>query len=230
VTALRKPVFDAIRAQKGSILPVEVPLIDDLLDQLGFDADGKQTLTDPAAFFRAVRANFGSLDQDQVDGINALLAGMGEAGWAIAWTAYGLATAWHETAKRMQPVREGLNASDAWHRKHLARYYPWYGRGHVQTTWERNYRHADKALGLSGRLIADADLMLTNEVSIPTMVRGMSEGWFTGKSLGDYLDSERGTFEEFKAARRIINGTDKDELIAGYAQRFQAALQAGGWA
>lgn len=31
----RKPVFDAIRAAKGSILPAEVTLIDDLLDRLG---------------------------------------------------------------------------------------------------------------------------------------------------------------------------------------------------
>ena len=36
MTALRKPVFDAIRAEKGSILPAEVSLIDELLDQLGF--------------------------------------------------------------------------------------------------------------------------------------------------------------------------------------------------
>jgi lysozyme len=35
VTDLRKPVFDAIRAAKGSIAPAEVKLIDDLLDRLG---------------------------------------------------------------------------------------------------------------------------------------------------------------------------------------------------
>lgn len=35
MTDLRKPVFDAIRAAKGSIAPHEVPYIDDLLDRLG---------------------------------------------------------------------------------------------------------------------------------------------------------------------------------------------------
>ena len=34
---------------------------------------------------------------------------------------------------------------------------------------------------------------------------------------------------EFREARRIINGTDKASLIAGYALDFQDALKAGGW-
>jgi hypothetical protein len=34
---------------------------------------------------------------------------------------------------------------------------------------------------------------------------------------------------QFTAARRIINGTDQNRKIAGEAQKFQAALQAGGW-
>jgi hypothetical protein len=31
------------------------------------------------------------------------------------------------------------------------------------------------------------------------------------------------------SARRIINGTDKNDKIAAEAMKFQAALQAGGW-
>jgi len=35
---------------------------------------------------------------------------------------------------------------------------------------------------------------------------------------------------QFTHARRIINGTDKAVMIAGYAAKFQDALIAGGWA
>ena len=40
MTDLRKPVFEAIRAAKGSIAPHEVPYIDDLLDRLGIAKAG----------------------------------------------------------------------------------------------------------------------------------------------------------------------------------------------
>lgn len=56
------------------------------------------------------------------------------------------------------------------------------------------------------------------------MVDGMEAGRFTGKKLSDYLPGD------YVNARRIINGTDKAEQIAGYARQFEAALKAGGWA
>ena len=58
----------------------------------------------------------------------------------------------------------------------------------------------------------------------------MEQGWFTTKKLADYLpiDGPAG-FEAFKAARRIINGTDKAAEIAKIAVTFQDALVAGRW-
>ena len=53
-------------------------------------------------------------------------------------TAYVLATAYHETAHTMKPVREAFWLSEGWRRDNL-RYYPWYGRGYAQLTWRRNY-------------------------------------------------------------------------------------------
>jgi putative chitinase len=58
----------------------------------------------------------------------------------------------------------------------------------------------------------------------------MAKGWFTGKSLGTYIGTGAGKLAEFREARRIINGTDKADLIAGLAVQFQEALVAGGWA
>ena len=62
------------------------------------------------------------------------------------------------------------------------------------------------------------------------MVRGMREGWFTGLDCAGCLPGKGpGVRSQFVRARRIINGTDKADMIAGYALAFQAALKAGGW-
>jgi hypothetical protein len=63
------------------------------------------------------------------------------------------------------------------------------------------------------------------------MVLGMIEGWFTGKQFASYLPAEGpATTVQFTSARRIINGIDRAEKVAGYAMSFQSALVAGGWA
>jgi putative chitinase len=54
------------------------------------------------------------------------------------------------------------------------------------------------------------------------MFRGMAEGWFTGKKLGEYFNEER---DDPVNARQIINGNDRDEEIAGYHEEFLAALK-----
>lgn len=189
-------------------------------------------LRDVGAFYEALRAFTGPLRQAQVDGFTSLTAAMAAARWPIAWAAYGLATAWWETAKRMEPVREGywLKDAEAWRKKNL-RYYPHYGRGYVQLTWPANYEKADHELGLGGKLIADLDLALQPDIAAKILVKGMEEGWFTAKSLKTYLpiDGKAG-FDAFKAARRIINGQDKAAEIARIAGKFQDALAVGGWA
>jgi putative chitinase len=193
-------------------------------------------LADAQAFFKVIREKFGSLDQEQVEGFNSLLQAMGAASWPIAWAAYGLATAWHETNRSMQPVEEAYYLAnkvknlDAWRQKNLSRYYPWHGRGYVQLTWERNYKNADKELGLNGALIGDRSLALRPDIAAKIMVRGMEEGWFTGKKTSDYLPANGpATLEDYRRARPIINAMDKAALIAGQAEAFEAALTAGGW-
>lgn len=186
---------------------------------------------DLSVFFDGVRPLFGGrLTKAQVSGMEEILSVLREYDYPLAWAAYALATTFHETARRMQPVREGLNASESWRRKNL-RYYPYYGRGLVQITWLENYRKADQKLGLEGRLVADLDLALDPHISAQILALGMKEGWFTGKSLETYLPSREklGTKAQFKNCRRIINGTDKADLIADQALAFQTALQKGGW-
>lgn len=182
-----------------------------------------------ANFFATVRAptRCGPLKTSQVDGFNAVLEAA--EGSPLSHTAYMLATAWHETARTMQPVREAYWLSEQWRKKNL-RYWPWYGRGYVQLTWEANYERADKELDLGGALLDDADLAMRPDIAAKIMRRGMDEGWFTGVSLGAILPMQGvATRKQYMDARTIINGRDKADLIEDYAQWFERALRDGGW-
>lgn len=164
----------------------------------------------------------GRLTQQQVDGLNLLLDHWERSGLADnRWLAYILATVFHETAATMQPIRERGGE------KYLKakRYWPYYGRGHVQLTWERNYRAMGALLGLD--LVSHPDLALRPDVSVKVLFEGMTRGAsgkgdFTGKSLEDYFNA---TTDDPVGARRIVNGTDKAELIAGYHRNFLDAIE-----
>jgi hypothetical protein len=186
---------------------------------------------DKAAFYTHVRAKRGPLKASQVSGFEACVAAC--AGAPLAHQAYMLATAWHETAATMQPVREAYWLSEEWRREHL-RYYPWYGRGYVQLTWEGNYIRADEeasdaGLIKAGELLGDADLAMRPDLAAFIMRRGMDEGWFTGVKLGAVLPMAGvATRQQYMNARTIINGRDKADLIEDYAQVFERALRDGG--
>ena len=185
------------------------------------------------AFFDHIRKPlFNRLTAKQVSGHEDILKELKRRNVPLSHAAYVLATAYHETAKRMQPVREGLNASDAWRKRNL-RYYPWYGRGHVQLTWRENYVRADRELGLGGALVANADLALEPEVSVQVLVVGSVEGWFSKDRQGKPHTLARhiktGTRAEYRQARRIINIMDKADLIAGHALVYKEALQKAGY-
>lgn len=140
--------------------------------------------------------------------------------------AYVLATAEHETAGSFEPVREAYyigSKAEAWRKKNL-RYYPWYGRGFVQLTWEDNYKKAGKKLGLD--LTTDPDRVMEPEIAAQILVRGMKEGWFTTKKLGDYITLKR---SDFVGARQIVNGTDRAGKIAKLAKKYDRELKAVGY-
>lgn len=137
--------------------------------------------------------------------------------------AYVLATTEWETNKTFEPVREAYWLSEDWRKKNL-RYYPWYGRGFVQLTWEDNYIKAGKKLGLN--LTSNPDVVMDPEISAKILVIGMKEGWFTGKKLSDYITLKR---SDFGNARRIVNGTDKAKEIASLAAKYDNELMKAGY-
>lgn len=124
---------------------------------------------------------------------------------------YILATVFHETGKRMQPVKEfgGENYLKS------KPYYPYYGRDFVQTTWLRNYEKVKEFTGVD--VVSHPDLIANTEMAAKVAVHFMIKGLYTGKKLSDYFSQVK---EDWINARRIINGTDKAELIAGYAHQF----------
>jgi putative chitinase len=194
-----------------------------------------------AAFFKTVRARLGPLKQFQVDGISTILDVVKDE--PLSWQAYMLATAWHETATTMQPIKE--RGGEAYFTEHydVAGRRPkvciqygntcagdgprFCGRGYVQLTWKSNYAKAGEALGVD--LVADPDLAMDARHAAAIMLTGMKEGWFTGKRLATYLPAQGvATADAYRQARRIINGTDKADLIEDYAQVFERALRYGG--
>lgn len=184
---------------------------------------------DKPKFYASLRARnsgvFGtSLSQGQVNGCEALLKEAESEGTPLRFLAYMLATAYHETSATMQPVREiGKGKGKEYGKPINGRTY--YGRGYVQLTWLANYQRAAKELAID--LVRYPDDALEPDIAAAIMFRGMTEGWFTGKKLADYINLDK---TDYINARRIVNGTDKAEKIAGYAEAFETALREGGYA
>lgn len=187
-------------------------------------------------FAYARRAPFGgSLSQAQVDGMTSILKYCEIFNLPLVWIAYILATAFHESAHTMQPVRETLASSDAKAIANLDKAFAagklpqvktpywrkdkngksWFGRGLVQVTFERNYLKFG---------ITEPDDALNMQTAVKILVDGMTQGLFSGRRLKDYGSTEN----VFRAvdARAIVNGTDKASLIAGYYTGFLGALKA----
>lgn len=198
------------------------------------DFSGKTPL-DRDKFFSTIKASlFKQFAQSQVNGISFILDGWNLSGLTdLRWLAYMLGTIYWETAKTFQPVKEYGNLAYLKNK----RYFPYYGRGYVQLTWQENYQlmshywnkyHPDETIDL----VRNPDLAQNPRIALFILFEGMtrgrsSKGDFTGKSLEDYFNNDK---TDWLGARRIINGTDKAKQIAEISQRFYDALRiATGW-
>jgi predicted chitinase len=132
--------------------------------------------------------------------------------------AYVLATVEHETNNTFEPVREAYWKSEHWRKKNL-RYWPFYGRGYVQITWERNYQKYSELLNID--LVATPDFAMEHPIALFILVHGFEHGVFTGRKLEDYV---RAGTTDYWNARRCINGTDQAGRIRAMANRWMAKL------
>lgn len=193
--------------------------------------------------FSILRNAFGKLTQSQVAEIEFIVSTIDQdKSISYPQAAYMLATTWHETAARMLPIEEygkGKNRTyGTWYRNSIGALYSfidgskrkaylysqlpylYYGRGYVQLTWYFNYEIASKKIGVD--FLNNPDLVMNKNHAVKIMIQGMKEGWFTGRKLSDYIYQSK---KDYEGARRIINGTDKAKLIAGYAETFEKALR-----
>ncbi|MGL4240271.1 MAG: glycoside hydrolase family 19 protein [Beijerinckiaceae bacterium] len=196
-------------------------------------------MLDRKAFFDRIRDPLfgGRISRSQADGIRAILDRW-DAERAMTdrrWLAYMLATAHHETARTMQPIRErggqayfmrmyDVTGGRAELARRMGNTRPgdgerYSGRGYVQLTWKANYRLAGEKLGED--LVGHPDLAMRPDIAARIMFAGMAEGWFTGRRLADHF---AGAKADWRGARRIINGLDQADLIKGYALAYDAAL------
>ena len=210
---------------------------------------------DKKAFYATLRRDprvFGtSLGKRQVAGIEGLLKAFDTHGdGQIDTLAYGLATAYHETARAMVPIKETVmshhrdkNPSDdtvirrldAWARRigrttniywrRQGRYnLAYFGRGHVQLTWELNYQRSSADAGVD--LLRYPDKMLDPVISARVLWGGLLDGRWNGggNGLRHYLEKS-----DLQGARRTVNITDQWHKVAEYHYAFLGALEDAGW-
>jgi len=200
------------------------------------------------AFYNTVRERMKGLNSHQVVGFEAVLAAID--GAPLSHQAYMLATAWHETAATMLPIKERGGEAYFTDMYDVAGKRPktciaygntcagdgpkYCGRGYVQVTWKSNYAKLDQEAawgGLTelGEILANPDLAMRPDIAALALRKGMDEGWFTSKRNLSYLPAKGvATKQQYIDARRIINGTDKADLIEDYAQIFERALRDAG--
>ena len=186
-----------------------------------------------AGGFAIIRLKFGSLSQEAVDNINLIVETCEKYNLSYPQTSYLLATTYHETGGTMKPIKE--YGGD----KYLSKYdtgrlakalgntpqadgdgIKYAGKGYVMITGYYNYKFAGEQLGID--LINNPDLALQPKYAAEILVNGSIGGWFTSKKLSDYINDKK---KDYINARRVINGLDKAQLIAGYAVVFEKALR-----
>lgn len=173
---------------------------------------------------------FKPLEADQKAGLSELLSYFNDDPHMtdIRWVAYCLATVKHECGDEWQPIEEYGKGKGLKYGHPVPPYqHVYYGRGLVQTTWKGNYEmltvawnkaHPDRPVDF----VKNPELLLQMEYSYFAMSYAMRNGKYTGASLKRWINAEKC---DYVNARRIINGTDKAELIADHAVKFERILK-----
>lgn len=191
-------------------------------------------MIDRQSFFNSIRGSlFQKLSQSQVQGIEDILYEWESSGLSdVRWLAYMFATVYHETARTMKPIEEygkGKGRPYGSKIKRSGKMYTtpdkiYFGRGYVQLTWFENYELMGRLLKMD--FLNEPDYVMIPKIAVKIMFEGMTKGSsnfgdFTGKCLEMYFNEHT---EDAISARKIINGTDRAQLIAGYYNSFKAAL------
>jgi len=223
---------------------------------------------DHKRFFEGYRREFGPIPDGKqyiVQGLEGLLTRFETYyGWwdDLDQIANALAQVGRESAYSYQPVAEAYYLGDPSKPGYYAgntatvrrvqenfRYYPFFGRGHIQLTWEEGYRKmnsylrkyfpevvaaVEKRTGKPFDLVKHPELATDFDVSFCVFTVGMHLGIFRpGHTLDRYITP---THVDHYAARDIVNGDkgykDKSSgqligrIIEGHAKKWTRILQA----
>ena len=186
-------------------------------------------------FISEYKASVGALSSSQETALRQLLTRMQSdpninLAQDVRQAAYILATVRRETGSTYLPVEEGFGKLSRAYFERKYGYqtkkgrelgntepgdgYRYRGRGFVQITGKANYAKYG--------LTSNPDLALDAAIAYNILSNGMFNGKFTGKKLSDYIN---GSKTDYANARRIVNGTDKAQLIAGYAIKFESIFK-----
>jgi putative chitinase len=205
-------------------------------------------------FAYARKAPFGGrLNTSQVAGLTAILDYWDASSYKdVRWLAYALATAFHETGGKIQPVEENLNYTTA---AQICKTWP--VRFPSEAAAKPYVRNPQKLANLvyggrmgnrapddgwtyrgrglpqqTGRQMyakfgqeANPALALDLRTSVANMFKGMVNGLYTGQALSDFFNANTSMPVD---ARAIINGDKKTKgkLVAGYYKNFVDAINA----
>jgi putative chitinase len=156
----------------------------------------------------------------------------------IRWAAYILATVYKESEFSFKPKEENGKGGNLGYAKpqqvtdvlgcrgpkNAVYTNSYYGRGYVQITHAANYKALGKAYGIGDELYINPDRALEPQIAYFITSYGMRHGTFTAgrHKLSMHINGKKC---DYKGARQIINGHDKDVLIAEYANKVEILLR-----
>lgn len=219
---------------------------------------------DTGKFLSGCDAAFGRRNRLQETGLVRLLNGYETYyGWwdFVPQIANSLAQIKLETAHSFNPVVEGYYLGDSGspnyytgntervrHFQERLRYYPHFGRGDIQLTWEENYSDFDGYVrkyfpeivaefetrtGRKFNLIEHPEQALDGKISFCIMTVGMHRGYFRhGHSLDRYINPRE---VDYFNARDIVNGDKRyknkqgeriGDIIVRDSKKFERILNA----
>jgi hypothetical protein len=178
-----------------------------------------ESVVNTAAEAAGLDVNFRIGQRDEV--ITAIIHGSINLGIKdVGQISYILATAQHESASfsTLKEIGRGEGCGNG------NAYDGWTGIGLVQLTWKGNFEKAKTKLGFSDMSTEQfcRELATRPDVATTILISGMMEGWFTGRSLPQYV---AGGKRDYLNARRVVNGTDRASHIAAIARNYEALVE-----
>ena len=163
----------------------------------------------------------GKFTQDEVNALDEVLNiyEQNKDSFLLQQWAYIFATIFHESNGTMKPIKEAYYMGEEWRKAHLS-YYPYYGRDFVHTTHKVNYAKFSTLVGVD--LVKYPERISEPKIATKILLHGFTNGTWTGKKISDYINEKKCLYV---AARKCINWTDKAELIAAYARKFETILK-----